>query len=104
MTCHPGNRDVCCLEWSVIDTLNRLSNAPDGLGFTELKAKLNVSGASLVNRLNKLKDVEYITINAKTGKKSRAHVAYALTQSGVEPVDTLDVPTLLEKVENQFAT
>ena len=55
------------------------------------------------NRLNKLKDVEYITINAKTGKKSRAHVAYALTQSGVEPVDTLDVPTLLEKVENQFA-
>ena len=72
----------------MIDTLNRLSNAPDGLRFTELKAKLNVSGASLVNRLNKLKDVEYITINAKTGKKSRAHVAYALTQSGVEPVDT----------------
>ena len=88
----------------MIDTLNRLSNAPDGLRFTELKAKLNVSGASLVNRLNKLKDVEYITINAKTGKKSRAHVAYALTQSGVEPVDTLGVPTLLEKVENQFAT
>ena len=88
----------------MLATLNQLHEVPDGLRFTELKAKLNVSDTSLVNRLNKLREAGYVTMDAKPGKKGRSYIAYVLTPSGIELVLALNISTLLETVENQFAT
>ena len=92
------------LDHIVLDTLNHLSNVTDGLRYTELKTRLNVSDASMVNRLNKLKDAGYVTVVAKTKDTGRHYVSYSLTHPGIELVHVLDVPSLLKKVENQLTT
>ena len=91
------------LDHIVLDTLGQLFKTSEGLRFTELKTKLNVSDTSLVNRLNKLKDAKYIAMNANTSNTGRSYITYTLTQSGINLVHALNVPALLKELENQLA-
>ena len=91
------------LDHIVLDTLNQLSKTADGLKFTELKTKLNVSDTSLVNRLNKLKDAKHVVMQARTSSTGRSYITYTLTSSGTNLVYALNVPALLEELENQLA-
>lgn len=69
--------------------------------YSELKSKLNVSDTSLVQRLNKLKNAEYITSEAKIAETEKNYFAYTLTELGCQLVTKLDITKLLEKVEDQ---
>ena len=69
----------------------------------DLKAKLNVSDTSLVNRLNKLKFAEYISAEAKISDVGRNYIVYVLTDLGAELVKELEIEKLLEKVQEKFA-
>ena len=68
----------------------------------DLKAKLNVSDTSLVNRLNKLKFAEYISAEAKISDAGRNYIAYVLTDLGAELVKELEIEKLLEKVQKNL--
>ena len=89
------------LDYIVLEILNKLSVADHGLRYTELKTQLIVSNASLVNRLNKLKDARYVDVKLMSTKTGRPCSVYVLTQSGTKLVETFKIPELLKKVENQ---
>lgn len=91
------------LDHIILETLNELSQADNGLRYVDLKSKLNVSDTSLVQRLNKLKDAEYVTSEAKMNDKGKNYFAYVLTDLGVQLFKELDVPRLLKIVEKKFA-
>ena len=90
------------LDHIVLDTLNKLSTVVDGLRYTELKTQLRVSDASLVNRLNKLKNAGYIDIKLMSTKTGRHYTSYILTPSGTELVKILNISELLKNVESQI--
>lgn len=89
------------LDHIVLNILNKLSAADRGLRYTELKTQLIVSNASLVNRLNKLKDAGYIDVKLTSTKTGRPCSVYVLTHLGTNLVQTFKIPELLKKVENQ---
>ena len=86
-----------------LETLNFLCKSDNGLRYIDLKAKLNVSDTSLVNRLKKLKYAEYISAEAKISDVGRNYIAYVLTDLGADLVKELEIEKLLEKVQEKFA-
>ena len=89
------------LNYIVLEILDKLFVADRGLRYTELKTQLVVSNASLVNRLNKLKDAKYVDVKLMSTKTGRPCSVYVLTQSGTKLVDTFKISELLRKVEKQ---
>jgi len=91
------------LDHIVLEILNLLSKNDSGLRYNDLKTKLNVSDTSLVQRLNKLKSAEYIAPEAKISDTGRNYIAYILTDFGVQLIKELNIPKLLEKIDEQLA-
>ncbi|MBI2127290.1 MAG: transcriptional regulator [Thaumarchaeota archaeon] len=71
-----------------------------GLRYVELKESLNVSDSTLTNRLDKLRDHQLVELKAHASESGRNYITYQLTEIGREGVKRLNVPDLLERVDD----
>lgn len=70
------------------------------LRYVQLKTKLNVSDSSLSSRLASLGNHQLITIEGVLNETGRNYFAYKLTEAGVNMVKTLNIPKILEQLDD----
>lgn len=71
----------------------------DGLRYVDLKNRLNVSDSTLTKRLDKLREHNLIQVQARLSESGRNYIAYQLTETGRDVVNRLDIPDLLERLD-----
>jgi len=91
------------LDHIILETLNILHQSENGLRYGDLKTKLNVSDTSLITRLNKLKNSDFVTSKAQISDSGKNYFAYTLTAFGIQLVKELDIVKLINKVEKRLA-
>ena len=89
---------------SVLDaiTFSVLSNLyKEGpMRYVQLKTKLNVSDSSLTSRLTSLTNQKLVTVEAILNETGRNYFVYKLTEAGTNLVKTLNIPKILEQLED----
>lgn len=83
----------------ILETLDLLKKAENGLRYVDLKAKLNISDSTLSNRLNTLKSYALVKLEARDIEVGRNYVVYGLTETGLNLVNKLDIEKILETLE-----
>lgn len=70
------------------------------LRYVQLKTKLNVSDSALSSRLTSLANHQLITIEGVLNETGRNYFVYKLTEAGTNLVKTLNIPKILEQLDD----